>query len=240
MEKQLDQLTELAWKKFLSVKDNERCLIGIGGPPGSGKTSLSLRLTAALNNLHRTQHPEATHDVAVFVPMDGYHYSRAELDTFPDPAEAHRRRGSEFTFNGAAFVELVKAVHEPVSPDQKTIFAPSFDHALKDPVEGSIRIEPWHRVVVFEGNYVLLNQTPWTTASSLLDLKVFINTSSTDILRKRLAARHVDAGLVPDLKAGEDRADFNDIPNGLQIQSSLVPDVALTILSEEDEGWAAS
>ena len=34
----------------------------------------------------------------------GYHYTRAQLDQFPDPDEAHARRGSYWTFDGATFV----------------------------------------------------------------------------------------------------------------------------------------
>jgi len=33
-------------------------------------------------------------EVAICVGLDGWHYSRAELDTFPDPSEAHWRRVS--------------------------------------------------------------------------------------------------------------------------------------------------
>ena len=36
--------------------------------------------------------------------------------------------------------------------------APSFDHGTGDPVEGGVRIDPGHRVVVAEGNYLLLGE----------------------------------------------------------------------------------
>ncbi len=39
----------------------------------------------------------------------GYHYTRQQLDQFPDPDEAHARRGAYWTFDGAAFV---KKMHE--------------------------------------------------------------------------------------------------------------------------------
>lgn len=84
--------------------------------------------------------------------MDGYHLTRAQLDAMPDPATAHARRGAEFTFDGEAFLQLVRRLREPLRDDTPTIFAPSFDHAVKDPKEDDIPVERTHRIVVLEGN----------------------------------------------------------------------------------------
>jgi pantothenate kinase len=70
----------------------------------------------------------------------------------PDPALAHARRGAEFTFDGEAFLQLVKRLKEPLTSDTPTIFAPSFDHAIKDPKDNDIPIERTQRIVVLEGN----------------------------------------------------------------------------------------
>lgn len=67
--------------------------------------------------------------------MDGYHLSRRQLDALPDPVSAHARRGAEFTFDGESFLKLVKKLREPLCPESQTLFAPSFDHAMKDPGE---------------------------------------------------------------------------------------------------------
>lgn len=70
----------------------------------------------------------------------------------PDPANAHARRGAEFTFDGEAFLQLVKRLTEPLTDNTPTISAPSFDHAIKDPKENDIPVERTHRIVVLEGN----------------------------------------------------------------------------------------
>lgn len=67
--------------------------------------------------------------------MDGYHFSRRQLDALPDPVSAHARRGAEFTFDGEAFLKLVTELRKPVCPETQTLFAPSFDHSRKDPGE---------------------------------------------------------------------------------------------------------
>src|SRR6202000_2994348 len=96
--------------------------------------------------------------MAAFIPMDGYHLSRAQLDAMPDPVSAHARRGAAFTFDGDSFLSLVKELREPLCPESKTFYAPSFDHAVKDPVADDIAIAPRVRLVIFEGNYLSLNK----------------------------------------------------------------------------------
>jgi pantothenate kinase len=52
-------------------------------------------------------------------------------------------------------------VTTPIEPEI-IISAPSFDHAAKDPVENGIRISSRSRIVIVEGNYTLLKQSPWS------------------------------------------------------------------------------
>jgi len=78
--------------------DAEQVWIGVCGVPGAGKTTFANELADALNNsayYHRTG----------VVPMDGYHFPRQILDTFPDPDLAHKRRGAPFTFDAKRFAD---------------------------------------------------------------------------------------------------------------------------------------
>ncbi len=58
--------------------------------------------------------------------------------------------GADFTFDAADFCSLVDEVSRPLE-DNTSLFAPEFDHAVKDPVEKAIAINPTHRIVIFEG-----------------------------------------------------------------------------------------
>ena len=134
----------------------------------------------------------------------------------PDPAAAHLRRGAAFTFNAPAYLALVKQLRAPLGPDSKTIYAPSFDHAVKDPVENDIPVEPNVKVCLFEGNYVALNKEGWAEAASLMDEIWFVDVDEK-LARQRLVKRHVKAGIVKDEAEARKRADEIDMANGLDI-----------------------
>lgn len=167
--------------------------------------------------------------------MDGYHLTRAQLSAFPDPTEAHARRGAAFTFNGEAFRRLVCAVREPLTPSTETIHAPSFDHAIKDPKEDDIAIKATHRILVFEGLYITLDKTPWNEAAGLMDETWFVEVDF-DVARKRLIKRHVKAGIATDETDADKRARENDLVNGAEIIENRLK-VDEVVISREDVGW---
>ncbi|KAK0651568.1 P-loop containing nucleoside triphosphate hydrolase protein [Cercophora newfieldiana] len=235
MEDQVSRLVDKAWNRFLETAPNKRLLIAISGIPGSGKTTLSEILTNALNTRHATLHPSSP-PLAAFVPMDGYHLTRAQLDALPDPVTAHARRGAEFTFDGDGFLRLVEALRAPLTAESGTVYAPSFDHAVKDPKEGDIAVGVEQRVVVFEGNYVLLDKEPWSRAAALMDLRWFVEVDPA-VARVRLARRHVTAGIVDSLEEGNRRAVENDLPNGEEVVRRRVEGIDEVVKSVEDGDW---
>lgn len=168
--------------------------------------------------------------------MDGYHLSRAQLDAMPDPQNAHARRGAAFTFDSEKFLALVRKLREPILPETRTLYAPSFDHAKKDPVADDIPIAPSVRIVIFEGNYCSLNHGPWKDAADLMDELWFVDVDF-QVARKRLIHRHVKAGIAPNEEEAAKRADENDLVNGQEIIDSRL-DVHEVVKSKEDPEWA--
>lgn len=174
--------------------------------------------------------------VAAFVPMDGYHLSRAQLSAMPDPERAHARRGAAFTFDGDAFLALVRQVREPLTAvavagagtggeggeTSLTVYAPSFDHAVKDPVADDIAIAPTTRVLFFEGNYLSLDRSPWKDAARLMDELWFVDVE-VDVARERLVKRHVQAGIAADETEARKRVEENDLVNGREILGARLP-----------------
>jgi len=238
MEDQVDRLVEKAWAKFQTTPPSERLLIAISGIPGSGKTTLAARITKRLNALHSSLHGKTTTPpIAGFVPMDGYHLSRAQLDAMPDPVRAHARRGAAFTFDGPSFLTLVQKIREPLTSSSRTLYAPSFDHAIKDPKENDIPIEPTTRILVFEGNYLSLDKEPWNKAAALMDELWFVDVDF-DTARKRLVPRHIKAGIAATVEEAEKRVQENDLVNGEKIVKERLK-VDEIIVSKEDDAWTS-
>lgn len=186
------------------AKPNSRHMVGIGGMPGSGKS------TAAVEVARRISQRQAGSDdpssaTALAVPMDGYHYYRRELDAMPDPESLHARRGAHWTFNAEAFVAAMRRVRTG-----EAVSLPSFAHGVGDPVEDDIRVEARHEVVLVEGNYLLLDLEPWDQLAGLFDDTWFID-CDIDTAMQRVYERQVGDGRQPEVVRG--RIADNDRPN---------------------------
>ena len=202
----------------------------------AGKTTLAKLVADGLNAVHNKQVLGcASIPIATSVPMDGYHLSRAQLSAMPDPTTAHHRRGAAFTFDDKAFLELVKTLRNPLLPESKTVYAPSFDHAIKDPVADDIPIHPASRIVILEGNYLSLNQGLWKEAAELMNELWFVEVD-LETARRRLVVRHVAAGIAMDGEEAGNRADEIDLVNGRQIVDQRL-EVQEVITSIEDASW---
>lgn len=155
-----------------------RRIIGIAGMPGSGKSTLATRLVAALG------------PAAVSVPMDGFHLARSELARL----RAEDRKGAIDTFDGAGFVSLLERLRRP---EQAVVYAPRFDRALEEPVAGAIPVPAALPLVVTEGNYILVQEDPWSRVRALLDEAWYVEID--EALRiERLVARHAAFGKTPE------------------------------------------
>ena len=84
----------------------------------------------------------------------------------------------------------------------------------------------------------LLNIPPWSQISPLSSLTI-LATATREVARRRLAARHLRAGIVDTLEAGDRRAVENDLPNGDEILANVVPGVDVVFESVDEEGWGS-
>ncbi|ELQ44814.1 hypothetical protein ACKVWC_000270 [Pyricularia oryzae] len=220
-------LAKKVWARYKLAEPTKRILIGIAGIPGAGKTTLARRVVDELKAIQLAEDGTADGEFVTDIPMDGYHLTRAQLAAMPDPEMAIHRRGAAFTFDGEGFLALLQKLSLPVEEDSGaqgtvTIYAPSFDHAVKDPVADSIPISPKTRIVIIEGNYLALDREPWKSAASLLDEIWFANVDR-EVARERLAKRHVEAGIVPDEEAARERIRTTDFLNADDIEQNLLP-----------------
>ncbi|MGW3210297.1 nucleoside/nucleotide kinase family protein [Streptomyces sp. NPDC001135] len=159
-------------------RDGRRALLGIAGSPGAGKTTLAERLVRALN---ADGPPWAAH-----VPMDGFHLADAELDRLGRRA----RKGAPDTFDAAGYAALLRRLREDTD---EVVYAPGFERVLEQPIAGAIPVPPTARLVVTEGNYLLVAEGSWARVRPCLDEVWFCETDEDERIR-RLVARHEEFG----------------------------------------------
>ncbi|GIJ26064.1 nucleoside/nucleotide kinase family protein [Micromonospora qiuiae] len=154
-----------------------RQLLGIAGAPGAGKSTLAEQVVAAVGPAAR------------LVPMDGFHLAQTELRRLGRSA----RKGASDTFDANGYVWLLRRLRrkEPTS-----VWAPEFRRDLEEPIAGAIEVPPEVRLVVTEGNYLLMRDSPWGEVRSLLHEAWFLDIDA-ELRRRRLVARHVAHGRPP-------------------------------------------
>ncbi|MEU0335964.1 nucleoside/nucleotide kinase family protein [Streptomyces sp. NPDC006193] len=160
------------------AREGGRALLGIAGSPGAGKTTLAERLVDALNG---DGPPWAVH-----VPMDGFHLADAELDRLG----RRDRKGAPDTFDAGGYAALLRRLREE---RDEVVYAPGFERVLEQPLAGAIPVPPSARLVVTEGNYLLLREGSWARVRCCLDEVWFCEVPEDERIR-RLVARHEQFG----------------------------------------------
>lgn len=186
-----------------TAKSRARILVAISGPPGSGKSTLAHELATQLAD-------------CAAVPMDGFHLSNDEL---AQKGLLHRK-GAPETFDAEGFATLIRSLRS-----DNAITYPIFDRSQDKTIPNGAILLPSVRIVLVEGNYLLLNAPPWNSLAAEFDLTISLVVPQA-VLKQRLVQRWLDQGLSPQMAAA--RANGNDMKNAILIsQHAIAPDVTL-------------
>ncbi|MFV0493391.1 MAG: nucleoside/nucleotide kinase family protein [Pseudorhodobacter sp.] len=186
-------LTALTERLATMARAPSRSLIALAGPPGAGKSHIAEALMTALDKQVPGQ--------AAILPLDGYHFDDTLLD-----ARGHRlRKGAPFTFDVDGFAVMLDRLG---ADDGRDIVVPVFDRSIEIARAGARVIPPSVRLIIVEGNYLLLDDPAWTILDRHFALTIFIDVPET-VLRQRLTSRWTDL----DPAEAERKLEANDFPN---------------------------
>ncbi len=188
-----------------------RRVLGIAGGPGVGKSTMAQRLVAALG------------DVAAYVPMDGFHMKHAKLAALGIAID----KGMPHTFEGAAFVDFLARLKAATGP----VSGPGYSRKIEDVVADAFTVPATTKLLVVEGNYLLLATAPWWQVKPLLDRAVYLEIAP-ELVRMRLMKRHAEEGLFTEER---NRAHIErvDMPNyDLVRRSRRRADIAIDLVTE--------
>lgn len=209
----MNNLESIIQKIGLRASGAERFLVAIAGPPGSGKSTFATKLVARLG------------PSAAVLPMDGFHLDNATLQQLG----LLERKGAPETFDAEAFIDLVRAIRQ-----QSRISYPTFNRELDKVIPKGETLEESSKIIVIEGNYLLLRTPPWSELFTLFDLTIYLDVAPEE-LETRLVQRWLDYGLSkPDAIT---RARRNDLRNAeIVANNSRAPDFTLEAVDKGSAG----
>jgi pantothenate kinase len=155
--------------------------VGITGIPGAGKSTLARHLRDAV--CHISQWPE----MAVVVPLDGFHMTKEELTQ----RGLIERKGSPETFLAQAFFASLLSIKRANQP----VLMPLYSRQLHEPVANALEVSAEAPIILVEGNYILCDFGIWRSIAALFDIKIFIDTPAAKA-RRWIIERHMEGGLI--------------------------------------------
>jgi pantothenate kinase len=174
----IEDTTALIQRARELASTGERRILGIAGPPGGGKSTVSRQVVAELGAGAR------------LVPMDGFHLAQAELVRLG----RRDRMGAPDTFDALGYAALLRRLRDQTEP---VVYAPEFRREIEEPIAGAIAVPKDVPLIVTEGNYLLLGDGDWGAVRPLLDEAWYVQTDE-ELRVQRLIQRHIEFGKTPD------------------------------------------
>ena len=95
--------------------------------------------------------------------MDGFHLDNAQLRDM----DLLHRKGAPETFDATGFARLLRRVR-----DEGNVLYPTFDREADKTLPDTGHIDEATRIVLVEGNYLLLKTPPWSGLGSHFQMTV--------------------------------------------------------------------
>lgn len=178
-----------------AIPTGARRIVAIAGPPAAGKSTLAAELHATLN--------DSSSGSCALLPMDGFHFDDEVLSARGWLA----RKGAPHTFDVGGYAAALRRLR---ANDEVSVAVPRFDRTIEIARAGAIVIERDVRLIVTEGNYLLVEDDPWRSLRTLFDHAALI-VAEPDTLAARNRKRWVD--MDKDEAFVRVKLETNDLPN---------------------------
>ena len=201
-----DQLL-ISITKRIDNDDKNRYFIALSGPPASGKSTISQKLA---NDLSAKEYKSS------ILQMDGFHYD----DLILKEKKLLLKKGAPETFDVMGLINFVSRLQK-----EDEVVIPIFDRSLELSRSSAVIISKNTKVIIVEGNYILLNTYPWCELHKFFNTTVMINCEKK-ILEKRLIERWENFNLPKE--EIDDKVYKSDLPNGvIVLKNSIKADYIL-------------
>jgi pantothenate kinase len=156
-----------------------RAVLGVTGSPGAGKSTLVEVLLR-----------ELPAESVAHVPMDGFHLADVALRRLG----RLQAKGAPDTFDAGGYVALLRRLRADA---EDVIYAPAFERDLEQPLAGAIAVPRQARLILTEGNYLLVDDERWNPVRREL-AEVWFCDPNPEVRMAQLIARHVQFGKDPE------------------------------------------
>lgn len=196
--------------RLVSDDDGRRRIVAIAGSPGAGKSTAAERLKDLID--------AARPGLADILPMDGYHFDDIVLHARGD----RPRKGAPHTFDLDGYRAMLDRLK---ADDGRDVAVPVFDRSIEIARAGARIIAAGTRIILTEGNYLLLDAPGWRDLAETFDLTVMI-AAEEHVLVERLTRRWLGFGY--DAAMLREKMEGNDLPNmRLVLSHSRAADIVI-------------
>lgn len=200
------------------IDDRHRAFVFLVAPPATGKSVLATLLAERARHL----------DVDA-VGLDGFHHDQAALES--TWVRTGEERAALATVKGAPETFDVDALERCLSESlERDVSWPVYDRTLHDVVPAAHRVEA--RLVVVEGNWLLLDDPRWRPLAAYSSLNIFID-APPELLRRRLIDRKVRGGATRrEAEAFYERSDRLNVQRVLEQTDRTLVDLELRLCAD--------
>lgn len=173
------------WRS-MAAGSEQRIVVFLAAPPAAGKSTLSL-LFEQLSAMDGKAKIQA-------LGMDGFHHYQRYICSHSVWVEGEERpmkavKGCPESFDFDRLLAYVKRLKQ-----EDVLTWPLYDRSIHDVVDDVIEVSA--PIVLLEGNYLLLDETPWKQLSLHCDDSIFI-VAQEQAVRARLIQRKLAGGMPP-------------------------------------------